>query len=77
MPKLLVMDWSEPAVIPAASIRQATGFRMLVRVVLWIGSRMLYFVAGFLVALGLVGRALIRWWKRRRQRRLPTATAMI
>ena len=75
MPNLLAMDWSEPVVIPAAAIKQANGFRMIVRVVLWIGSRMLYFVAGFLVGLGLVVRAIIRWWRRRRQRRLAAATA--
>jgi hypothetical protein len=35
IPKLMTMDWSEPVTIPAESIRQATGFRTIVRIALW------------------------------------------
>ncbi len=74
MPRLVAMDWNEPVTIPADSIRQATGFRVLVRVALWVVSRLLYFAVAFMLLFAWLGRVAARWWRRRRARR-TTATA--
>jgi hypothetical protein len=69
MPRLLAMNWSEPVTISAESVQQANGFRILVRVVLWVASRLLYFVVAFVLLFGWLARTTVRWWRRRRARR--------
>jgi hypothetical protein len=66
MPKLRTMDWAEPVVISGASVEQATQFRFAVRVALWVVSRLLYFVAAFLLVFAWLVRAIVRWRRRRR-----------
>jgi hypothetical protein len=73
MPRLVSMDWNEPVMIPAASVKQATGFRTIVRIALWVGSRLLYFVAAFLLVFAWLVRATVRWWRRRRRARRSIA----
>jgi hypothetical protein len=73
MPRLVSMDWNEPVMIPAASVKQATGFRTIVRIALWVGSRLLYFVAAFLLVFAWLVRATVRWWRRRRRARRSLA----
>jgi uncharacterized SAM-binding protein YcdF (DUF218 family) len=63
------MDWSEPVVISAASVEQATQFRFAVRAVLWVASRLLYFVAALLLVFAWVVRMIVRWRRRRRATR--------
>jgi hypothetical protein len=69
MPKLKTMDWSEPVVISAASVEQATQFRAAVRAALWIASRLLYLVAAFLLVFAWLVRVFVRWRRRRRAAR--------
>jgi hypothetical protein len=69
MPRLRTMDWSEPVVISAASVEQATQFRFAVRAVLWIASRLLYFVAALLLVFTWLVRMIVRWRRRRRATR--------
>jgi hypothetical protein len=75
IPKLMTIDWSEPVTIPAQSIQQATGFRTLVRVALWIASRLLYFVVVFLLVTAWIARATVRWWRRKRRATLVPGAA--
>ncbi len=69
MPKLRTMDWAEPVVISGASVEQATQFRFAVRVALWVVSRLLYFVAAFLLVFAWLVRAIVRWRRRKRAAR--------
>lgn len=68
IPRLKTMNWSEPVTIPGQSIQQATGFRTLVRVVLWVASRLVYFVVALLLVSAWLVRTGVRWWRRRRDR---------
>jgi len=76
MLRLKAMDWSEAVTIPAASVEQAAQFRWAVRAVLWVASRLLYFVAIFLLVTAWLVRAFLRWWRRRRRARLASAASM-
>ena len=69
MPRLKAMDWSEPVVISAASVEQATQFRAAVRAILWVGSRLLYFVAALLLVFAWLVRVIVRLRRRRRATR--------
>jgi hypothetical protein len=69
MPRLKAMDWSEPVVISAASVEQATQFRAAVRAILWVGSRLLYFVAALLLVFAWLLRMIVRLGRRRRATR--------
>jgi hypothetical protein len=66
MPKLKTMDWTQPVVIPAESIKKATQMRNGIRAVLWIGSHFVYFVIGFILLLVWLMRTVIRWRRRKR-----------
>jgi hypothetical protein len=69
MPRLRTMDWSEPVVISAASVERATEFRAAVRAVLWVASRLLYFLAALLLVFAWLVRMIVRWRRRRATRR--------
>jgi hypothetical protein len=73
MPRLKAMDWSEPVVISAASVEQATQFRAAVRAVLWVASRLLYFVVALLLVFAWLVRVMVRW--RRRRPPLPSRSS--
>jgi hypothetical protein len=64
LPRLLAMNWSQPVIIPAESVRRAARFGFVVRSALWIVSNLIY-----LAAAGLV---LISWllWRRRTRRKI-------
>jgi len=76
IPKLMTMDWSEPVTIPAESIRQATGFRTIVRIALWIASRLVYVIVAFVLIAAWIARVTRRWWKRRRARRAASGATI-
>ncbi len=69
MPKLKTMDWAEPVVISGASVEQASQFRFAVRLVLWVASRLVYFVLAFLLVFACLVRVIVRWRRRRRAAR--------
>ena len=62
LPRLKAMDWSQSITIPADAVRRADLRVLMLVLVLWIGSHVLYLV----VALGLViGWIVWRWRKRK------------
>ena len=59
LPRLKSMDWSQSVTIPAAAVRAADHRLSMLRLVLSISSRLLYFVFVLLLAIALTG------WRRR------------
>ena len=60
LPRLKDMDWSESVTIPTESIARAERFGKLFRIVLWLGSNLLYLAFAFLL--------LLIVWRIRRKR---------
>lgn len=65
MARLKTMDWSEPVVIPAASVGKAAGLRRLIFVLLWLASHMVYLLLLFLLVVGWGIRLMLRRRRRR------------
>jgi hypothetical protein len=62
LPRLKAMDWNQGVALNAATIRGVHRFRVVVQVVLWAASHVLYFIA-----LLLIGIALLVWRRRKRK----------
>jgi hypothetical protein len=65
MARLLAMDWDQPVSISQASASRATRFRRRVRVVLWLGSPIIFVALALLLVLGLLVGLTVRRWRRR------------
>ncbi len=65
LPRLLAMNWSGSVLIPAASVARAQRFGTIFRIILWIGSHIVYF---FAAALLLLVWLVSRWRAHRRNR---------
>ena len=59
LPSLKTMDWNKSVVIPAESIRRAERFGLILRIILWTSSHILFLISGTL--------AICVWfvWRRR------------
>ena len=69
IPKLKTMDWTQPVVIPAESLKQAAQSKKGIHAVLWVGSHLIYFIAVFLLVFVWVVRVIVRWRRRKRAAR--------
>lgn len=70
IPKLKTMDWTQPVVIPAASLKAAAKFSKGMHAILWVGSHLLYIIAVFLLVFAWLVRVIVRWRRRKRAARL-------
>jgi len=64
--RLKTMDWTQPAYISADSIARATRLRRVVRVVLWVGSNLIYLAAAGIVIIACLAFAIAHRRKRKR-----------
>ncbi len=64
LPRLKAMDWSQSATIPADAVRSADHRVLMLVLVLWISSHVLYLV----VALGLAIAWIVWRWRTRKRR---------
>lgn len=71
MPRLRTMNWNQPVVLSAESLRKAAKVRRLARTALWIGSHLLYFIAAFLLAIAWLVRHIVLRRRRKRARSAP------
>jgi hypothetical protein len=53
--RLKTTNWSQSVTIPAVAIRSANHHLRMLRLVLWISSRLLYLVFVLLLAIALIG----------------------
>jgi hypothetical protein len=77
IPKLKMMDWTQPVVIPAESLHQAAKVANGIHAVLWLGSHLIYFVVAFLLVFIWVVKMIVRWRRRKRALRLPQAQSIV
>ncbi len=70
-PRLKTMNWNQPVVMAAESVRKARQFRARIQRAIWIASHLPYFIVVLLVCVV----ALVVIWRRRR-RRLATVIPM-
>lgn len=73
MPRLKTMNWNQPVVLSAESLRKAARLRRLAHTALWMGSHLLYFIAAFLLAIAWLVRQIVL---RRRRKRARSATSL-
>ena len=73
IPRLKTIDWSQPVVILDKSVGKAAGFRRAAFAVLWVGSHLIYFTLGFLLAIAWFVRFVVR---RRARKRAAKRTAV-
>jgi hypothetical protein len=66
LPRLQTMIWSQSVTIPAVAIRAANHHLLMLMLVLWISSHLLYLVAAFLLAIAWI---VWRWRIRNRAAR--------
>lgn len=68
LPRLETFNWSRTVILPASSIHHARRLGRVLRIAIWIGSHLLFFLAAFFI---------LAVWLIRRRRILRTGTATV